>query len=77
MTATEYPSIAQQPRENRRFANLGPPGRGQQRHSPAPSQLAQVRQRADPFRLCQFRLVAAAEFLEALRIVAIPLTQLR
>jgi hypothetical protein len=36
-----------------------------------------VGQYAGTFRLCQFRLIAAAEFLEALRVVAIPLAQLR
>jgi hypothetical protein len=45
--------------------------------TPGPTQLPQVRQCADTSRLCQFRLVAAAEFLEALRVVAIPLAQLR
>lgn len=60
-----------------RFADLGLPGRGKQRYSPARRKLPQVGQCAGTFRLCQFRLIAAAEFLEALRIVAIPLAQLR
>ena len=58
VTVIRGPSVPQQPGEDGRFADLRVPGRGQQRHSPPRRKLAQVRQRAGPFRLCQFRLVA-------------------
>jgi hypothetical protein len=77
VTVTRRRPVPEQPGENGRFADLGLPGRGKQRYSPARCKLPQVRQCAGTFRLCQFRLVAAAEFLKALRVVAVPLAQLR
>jgi hypothetical protein len=73
---TTASSAAQQVGEHSRFADLGFPGRGEQRQLPAFRQSAQVRQRFGPLGIFQLRPVTAAEVLEAIRVVAIPLAQL-
>jgi Major Facilitator Superfamily len=69
-------SAAEQAGEHGRFADLGLPGRGEQRQLPIACKSAQVRQCLRPPGILQLPPVAAGEFLEAVRVVAVPLAQL-
>ena len=58
------------------FADLGMTGRGEQCQLPVPRKSAQVRQCLGPRWILQLQPVATAEFLEAARVVALPLAKL-
>src|ERR1700733_13333326 len=62
--------------EHRRLADIGALGRGEQRERAFLGQPAQVRQRLGPLRVLQLLPVAAAELLEAVRVVVVPGAQL-
>ena len=58
------------------FADLGMTGRGEQCQLPVLRKSAQVRQCLGPRWILQLQPVATAEFLEAARVVAVPLAKL-
>ena len=57
------------------FADLGMTGRGEQCQLPVLRKSAQVRQCLGPRWIMQLQPVATAEFLEAARVVAVPLAK--
>ena len=74
--ATRLGSAPDQVGKHGGLADLGMPGRGEQRQRPAPGQLPQVLERWGALDVVEFLAVTAVELLEPFGVVAVPLAQL-